>query len=297
MAEIKSTLKVQGDHLCGRFSAMASPCEILFDCTNKALVEPLFLTAVAETKRIEAKYSRYIQNNPLYKINHSAGNAVDIDDETYQLLNFANTCYQISNGKFDITSGVLRRAWQFNGSNNIPSNRSVNKLLRFIGWDKIVYDEANVTLPKGFELDLGGIGKEYAVSKVAQQLNEALPDVSVLVNFGGDIQVTRPRKNNPYWQIGIENPTSHKGTAVVNIAKGGLATSGDANRYLEKDGKRYSHILNPLTGFPIENAARSITVASEHCVQAGLLATLSLLQGEDAEEFLQQQGLRFWCYR
>lgn len=297
MRQNTPSLSEQNDHLCGRFAAMASPCEILFDSTDKTLVAPFFAKVIHETKRIEAKYSRYIKGNPLYKINNSAGKAVRIDEETYGLLNFAKTCFDISNGKFDITSGILRKVWKFDGSDNIPSAASVKKLLPFIGFEKLSFTSTNIVVPKGFEIDLGGIGKEYAVNKAAQLLAKALPKTSVLLNFGGDIQVTRPRQNAPYWQVGIENPSNAKGSAVVNIAKGGLATSGDANRYLEKNGKRYSHILNPFTGFPIEDAARSVTVASEHCIQAGLLATLSLLQGAQAEDFLKQQDAVFWCYR
>jgi thiamine biosynthesis lipoprotein len=82
---------------------------------------------------------------------------------------------------------------------------------------------------------------------------------------------------------------------MVQIARGGLATSGDANRFLIKDGVRYSHILNPKTGYPITAAPASVTVAGENCTQAGLLATLSLLQGNNAEAFLRAQGLQHWC--
>ncbi|WP_289028216.1 FAD:protein FMN transferase [uncultured Paraglaciecola sp.] len=297
MTQTTTELSIQNDHLCGRFSAMASPCEILFDCTDIVLVRPQFLAAIAETKRIEEKYSRYINDNPLYIVNHSNGKPVAIDDETFQLLNFADTCYQISEGMFDITSGVFRKVWKFNGSDNIPPASKVSALLPFIGWQKISYTESQITVPKGFELDFGGIGKEYAVNKVSQLLAEALPSISMLINFGGDIQVTSPRKKAPHWQVGIENPTSQKGVAIVNIAKGGLATSGDANRYLMKNGKRYSHILNPKTGFPIEDGPRSITVAGDYCVQAGLLATLALLQGKNAEAFLKQQNVEYWCYK
>lgn len=297
MAKHEYSITLKGDHICGRFSAMASPCEVLFDCTDLNEVEAIFVTAVNETKRIEAKYSRYSKGNELYRINNNNGCDVKIDEETALLLNFADTCYQISNGKFDISSGVLRKAWTFDGSDNIPNKKQISALQPFVGWSQVYYDGKVINLPRGFELDLGGIGKEYAVSKVAQMLSAALPNISILVNFGGDIQVTRPRKNKPYWQIGIENPTKENGVAIVNIAKGGLATSGDANRFLLKNGKRYSHILNPLTGYPIKDAARSITVASDNCVQAGLLATLAILQGENAESFLDSEGVKYWCYR
>lgn len=292
------TVFQKDDHVCGRFTAMASPCEILFDCCKKTNVLALMSMAYAETKRIEQKFSRYIQGNCLSNINNSNARPVAIDDETFQLLNFANTCFQISDGMFDITSGVLRKAWRFDGSSNIPSKEQVEYLMPFIGWQKVVFNEQAVSLPKGLEIDLGGIGKEYAVNKVTQLLANQLPDTSILVNFGGDIQVSQARKDKPYWQIGIESPQAlQTQSAIVNIAQGGLATSGDANRFLLKNGVRYSHILNPKTGFPIESAPRSVTVASEQCVQAGLLATLALLQGNNAESFLQEQKVLHWCYR
>ncbi|MFB1034224.1 MAG: FAD:protein FMN transferase, partial [Sinobacterium sp.] len=86
-------------------------------------------------------------------------------------------------------------------------------------------------------------------------------------------------------------------TKVLKIISGGLATSGDARRDLLKNGKRYSHILNPETGYPVKNAASSVTIAAPHCIQAGLLATMALLKGPNAEVFLEQQDVKFWCYR
>lgn len=291
------SLHLKSDHVCGRFFAMASPCEILFDTTQISQVEPMLALAFDETKRIEQKYSRYVLNNLMYKINNSHAKPISIDPETYQLLTFANTCYEISDAKFDITSGILRKAWTFDGSSNLPSPTLVNKLKAFVNWKQVSFNQKALTMPVGFELDFGGIGKEYAVNKVATLLSEHLPNMSILVNFGGDIQVTKPRTKLPYWQVGIDNPLADSSSAVVNIANGGLATSGDANKYLLKDGIRYSHILDPSTGYPVVDAPRSITVASQHCVQAGLLATLALLKGKGAESFLKEQGLTYWCYR
>lgn len=291
------TLSRQGDHLIGRFNAMASPCELLIDIQDKALGERLLNEAYLETKRIESKYSRYISGNLMHCINNSQGNAVAIDTETFQLLRFADNCFTLSDGMFDITSGILRKAWQFNGSDKLPTLRQVKALLPHLGWEHINFDAHNITVPVNHELDFGGFGKEYAVNKVAQIMSRELPKHSVLVNFGGDIQVTRPRNESPYWQVGIENPTSNKTTGIVNIAQGGLATSGDANRFLLKNGIRYSHILDPKTGYPVADAPRSVTVASDHCIQAGLMATLSLLQGKNAESFLESQSLVYWCQR
>jgi thiamine biosynthesis lipoprotein len=291
------SLHLNGDHSCGRFSAMASPCEILFDCTDKSRVTPLLKLAYEETQRIERKFSRYVKNNLLYKINNAGNSPVSIDEETFGLLTFANTCYDISEAKFDITSGILRKAWLFNGSGNLPSPQQVEDLKPFIGWDRVLFDKHQIIMPTGFELDFGGIGKEYAVNKVATLLQSLMPQVSILVNFGGDIQVTKAREKLPYWQVGIDNPLANETTAIVNIANGGLATSGDANKYLLKDNVRYSHILDPTTGYPVLGAPRSVTVASQHCVQAGLLATLALLKGKGAESFLKDQEVIHWCYR
>ncbi|WP_342808325.1 FAD:protein FMN transferase [Alteromonas sp. M12] len=276
---------------------MASPCEILLDSEDTNLAKTLTKIAYTESKRIENKYSRYQNNNVMHRLNQSNNQAVKIDSETAKLLAFANTCYQISEGLFDITSGVLRKAWQFDGSDKIPEHAQVTELLPYLGWQHVTYTSDSITLPVGFELDFGGIGKEYAVDCVAKACQQVASNVSVLVNFGGDIQVTQARKSQPYWQVGIEDPSNASGgIAMVNIASGGLATSGDANRYLLKNGVRYSHVLNPKTGYPIQQAPRSVTVAAQHCIQSGLLATLALLQGQNAETFLQQQNCKHWCF-
>lgn len=288
--------------MLGRFSAMASPCELLMETQDPLLANHLTSLAYTETKRIEHKFSRYLPNNPMSNINHSQGKPVAIDDEIFRLLEFANSCFQLSDGMFDITSGVLRKAWKFDGSDNLPTSDAVKALMPYIGWQKVAYDQSHIRLLEGMELDFGGIGKEYAVDCVAKLCAEYAPAISVVVNFGGDIQVTRPRQNKQSWHIGIESPEGDEGadkntTNILKIISGGLATSGDARRYLLKAGKRYSHILNPETGYPIENAARSVTVAAPHCIQAGLLATLALLQGARAESFLHEQGVKFWCSR
>ena len=292
------SLTAKSDHFCGRFNAMASPCELLIDTQDAVLAEQLTQLACQEALRIEHKYSRYRQDNWLAQLHRSNGQHVALADETYRLLCFADSCYQLSDGMFDLTSGVLRRAWRFDGSANVPDAAQVAALLPLIGWQKVSYDADKITLPEGMELDLGGIGKEYAVDCVARLCQQFAPGVSVLVNFGGDIQVSRPRDNQRSWHVGIE---SLKGDAeavqILKIQAGGLATSGDARRFLLKDGVRYSHILNPFNGYPVADAPRSVTVLAGHCIQAGLLATLALLQGAEAEAFLQQQGVRFWCYR
>jgi thiamine biosynthesis lipoprotein len=146
------------------------------------------------------------------------------------------------------------------------------------------------------ELDLGGIGKEYAVDRCAQ-LCGRVTNASFLIGFGGDIYVSGPRRDNSEWVIGIDNPLTggKRHAGILRLQRGGVATSGDARRYLLKDGIRYGHILDPHTGWPVRGAPRSVTVAAQTCVEAGMLATFAMLQGKNAEEFLREQNVVHKC--
>jgi thiamine biosynthesis lipoprotein len=286
------------------FNAMASPCEVLIQTHNKHVAEQVAHCVSHEVWRIEDKYSRYNSGSLCSEINNSNGNKIFIDEETYLLLNFADQCYQLSDGLFDISSGVLRKTWSFSGLSgeceNFPSSTDVSKILSFVGWQRVVYDQQSITLPANMELDFGGIGKEYAVDRCLL-LVKRLTDSPILVNLGGDLAVTGPRLNNQAWQVAIEHPDSdtlgQQQDMVVALNQGALATSGDARRYLMKDGVRYGHVLNAKTGWPIINAPRSITAVAPQCIQAGTLATLALLQGEHAEQFLSEQDITFWARR
>jgi thiamine biosynthesis lipoprotein len=146
------------------------------------------------------------------------------------------------------------------------------------------------------EIDFGGIGKEYAVDRAAALLRHAAEPC--LVNLGGDLAVTGPSAGGRPWRIGIEAlDASGKPARVLELRRGALATSGDARRFLLKDGHRYGHVLDARTGWPVEGAPRSVTVAAATCTEAGTFSTLALLQGAGAEEFLRAQRVEFWCLR
>lgn len=280
------------------FSAMASPCELLVETRDPGLVHQLSATAWREVQRIENKFSRYRADNLCHRINHAKGKKTPIDEECFRLLEFANECYKVSGGMFDLTSGVLRKLWKFDGGTGVPEQAAVLAVLADIGWEKVRYDKDAIQMPAGMEIDFGGIGKEYAVSRVAQICLALNSTVSVLVNFGGDIQITCKRSDKQPWRIGIEIPDRENETeSAIAIASGALATSGDAKRFLVHEGVRYGHILNPKTGWPVTEAPRSVTVAADQCIQAGCLATMALLQGKNSEAFLRAQNVNFWCLR
>ena len=294
MSEIQ--IKTNTDFSVGQFAAMACPCEILIESTDSDHVHMLTELAYAEAKRIEKKFSRYRDDNIIYKINSAQGSTVSIDSETALLFEFANQCFELSEGKFDITSGILRKIWKFDGSDNVPSQDQVNAIKTHIGWHNVNYNKSSITLPDNMEIDLGGIAKEYAVDATVSILKQHT-DKSFLVNFGGDIACPKPKQNNTPWSIGVDDPanTGKKSVAHISLYQGGLATSGDSRRFLIKDSIRYSHILNPKTGYPIPDAPHSVTVIANTCTEAGMLATFAILQGKDAEEFLDAQEVKYWC--
>lgn len=284
------------------FDAMASPCEVLIQTNDLGLAKQVGRAVCDEVWRIEDKFSRYNKNSVCYQINHSTGQSIAIDKECYLLLNFAEQCYQLSEGLFDISAGILNQIWHFDGSDNIASATEVASVLSLVGWAKISYQPNSITLPQGMALDFGGIGKEYAVDR-GILLAKKITKLPVLVNLGGDLAVTGPRLNGLPWQVAIEsieetklNSGNSKDT-IVALYQGALATSGDSKRFLVKNGRRYSHVLNALTGWPIVQAPRSITTLAPQCIQAGMLATLALLQGEGAEQFLSEQEVTYWSRR
>jgi thiamine biosynthesis lipoprotein len=276
-----------GNYKAHSFFCMGGLCEVLIETNNTATSNKIFEAVYNEAKRIEKKYSRYDKSNPVHNINSAKGHKVKIDSETYRLLTFADTLYRASDGFFDITSGVLRKIWTFDGGSHIPEKSQIQNLVKKIGWKHVVLEKNWIQIPAGWELDFGGIGKEYAVDSCTTQA-QALKLAPTLINLGGDISITGAKKDNSPWKISVDQSEDH-----IMLLKGAVATSGDKNKYVLHNNKRLSHILNPKTGWPIENAPRSVTVVADTCSEAGALSTLSLLHGKQAEAFLKSEAKEF----
>ena len=294
---VSATIGRQDDDHHITFRAMATPCEVRVEGTGDALIARMAVCAENEARRIEMKFSRYRPDSVVGKINAQGYQGLAVDAETASLLDCASQCYEASDGLFDITSGVLRRVWRFDGSDNVPPPERVAALRHLIGWSKVRWRHPEIVLPPGMEIDLGGLAKEYAVDRVLAEMT-ALTSLPVLVNFGGDLRVSGPRGGGAPWNVIIES-TEHWGEAqgILELKYGALATSGDARRFLFRDGIRYGHILDPRTGWPVVGAPRSVTVAAPTCVEAGLSATLAILQGQNAEQFLKDEGMNAWIIR
>ncbi len=276
---------------------MASPCELLVETGDERLARRLADHACAEAQRIDRKFSRYRDDSLVHAINTSGGRPLAVDDETARLIDYGAALWTLSEGRFDLTSGILRRAWSFDEGPVRAEPAQIPGLMQRVGWQRVRWERPTLTLPDGMEIDFGGIGKEYAVD-LAADYAAAETDCPVLVNFGGDLRCTGRAPRAGAWRVGIESVELTGGAArLVELKTGALATSGDAKRHVVVDGMRYGHIFDARTGWPTPGTPRSVTVAADTCSQAGSYSTLAMLQGEGAEAFLEAEGVRYWVLR
>jgi len=273
------------------FTAMASPCHLMIGAPSQAEAERIAQPAIDEVRRIETTYSRYRADSIVSRMNAAAGSGawIAVEPETSSLLDYAASLHAVSDGLFDITSGVLRRAWNFSVP-RVPSREELAPLLALVGWHKVERRPGGVRLAqRGMELDFGGFGKEYAADRAAAVLR-AQGVQQGYVNLGGDMSVIGPQADGEPWLIGIQDPRDEERTiASLAVARGGLATSGDYERYFELDGRRYCHILDPRDGMPVTHW-RSVSVLAPLAVTAGSASTIAMLKGERALHFLEQSG-------
>ncbi len=275
------------------FEAMSSGCEVVMAYESKKGAESVAELAVHEIARIEKKYSRYLSDSVVSKINAAAGiERVECDEETLTLLRYADAFYKSSGGLFDITSGVLRQAWDFKKA-SVPGPDVLASFLGLVGWESVERHDKTVYLPvTGMQLDFGGFGKEYAADcSAAVLLNHGVR--SGYVNLGGDIRVVGPRPDGSPWVIGIQDPRHEKRTiASIPLYSGALATSGDYERYFESEGRRYCHILNPGTGMPV-SSWQSVTILASTTLLAGSRSTIAMLKEEEGLHYLSHTGMKY----
>ena len=260
---------------------MGGPCRLRVDCEEPRLAEAAIAAAEAEVERLEARYSRYREDSLISRINRDAGREpVAIDPETAGLLAYAEQVWRQSEGLFDATSGVLRRAWNFRG-NDLPSQAQLQPLLALVGWERVRWSDTEVYLElSGMELDLGGSVKEYACDAVAARLR-ALGVRHALIDLAGDMAAVGPQGDGSPWRIAIQHPEREAAIAWLPLTTGGLASSGDYRRCIKVDGKRYGHILDPRSGWPVQGLVAASVVAPQ-CLVAGSAATVALLKPAEA---------------
>lgn len=270
---------------------MGSPCGL----RAWGLAASALPVAQAEIERLEAKFSRYRETSLTSQINRSAGGpGLAMDAETAGLIDYAHQAWQQSGGRFDLSTGVLRRAWDFR-SGRLPDPALLEAARARVGWQKLDWQKPLLRLPAGMELDFGGLVKEYAADRAAQRLRE-LGAQGGLVDLGGDIAIVGPAPDGCPWRIGIRDPWQRDAAlAVIELSAGALATSGDYERGMTVAGVRYSHLLDAESGQPVQGGPASVSVAAPLCLIAGTAASSALLMGGEGEDWLRALGLPWLC--
>jgi thiamine biosynthesis lipoprotein len=282
------------------FNSMGCPCEIGVYGNSSQTALTAMTEAADEVHRLDRKYSHFRKSSHITRLQLQAakpGGAM-VDDETSALLNYAATQFELSGGLFDITAGCLSRLWHTRAT--LPSLRSLDKARQYTGWAKLRWQQPRLELPEGMRLELGGVVKEYAADRAALILvRRGLH--SAFVELGGDIHVTGPHPDGSPWNMGIRDPDHRQNAAGFALAgipvfSGGLATSGDYERGSLINGRRYGHIINPITGWPVDGL-QSVSVHAPSCLLAGSISTLAMLMGTmSGLAMLDESGLA-WLAR
>ncbi len=278
-----------------KFHAMGGPAQVRFYANSRSIAQKWADGAIAEINRLEQKYSRYRADSVASEINAKAHQGIELDEETTLLLNYANQLFDQSDRLFDITSGILRQVWDFK-SGVLPQQKQINAILPLIGWQKVTWNPPFLQFPvANMQIDFGGYVKEYAADAAAKICRQMGAE-SGLVDLAGDISIVGSTPDNKGWPIGISNP-KNPATALsrLNLRAGGLASSGDYERSIVVSGKRYSHILNPLSGWPVDTFA-GVSVVADACLLAGSLSTVAMLKGEQlGRAWLEEMAMPFCC--
>lgn len=275
---------------------MGSPCELQLYTESRAKAKRVSRLIIAEVDRLESRYSRYRSDSFLSAINRVAatGGSIPVDEETAGLLNYAATCYRESDGLFDITSGILYRAWRFD-RRQLPDEKQVQALLDKVGWHRVRWIPPVLEFPvPGMEIDFGGLVKDYAVDRAVGLCWEAGVHHGI-VNLGGDIKIIGPHPDGSPWRIGIRHPR-RPGSVIQTLLlpTGALATSGDYERCIVLDGVYYGHVLNPKTGWPARYLA-SVSVVGDLCIVAGSASTIVMLKEHEGPAWLETLRLpHYW---
>ncbi|ADU26355.1 FAD:protein FMN transferase [Ethanoligenens harbinense] len=284
----------QRDALHCRFLSLGTLNEIdLFAEAADALA-----MAEKRVREIDDCMSVFKPDSDIFRLNAFAGRkAVELHPETLALLALAKTIHAESRGAFDITVRPLTKLWAIEKNREtVPAEREIARARKLVDSRKLVCDakHARAFLKRsGQAVDLGGIAKGYAADEVKRILSENGVQ-NALINLGGNIAAVGTRPDGSPWHIGIQNPAAARGTyiAVLSIADCSVVTSGSNERFFIRDGVRYHHILDPRTGWPVQNGLLSVTVVCRRSVIADALSTalfaggmryLPLLRQYDAE--------------
>ncbi|MEO6246915.1 MAG: FAD:protein FMN transferase [Opitutaceae bacterium] len=265
------------------FPALGTNCEVQYVAPGGTAQAMGFEQAVVSwVTAFEGKYSRFRPDSLVSRINAAAGRDwVEIDPEMEAMLKLCDSLHFMTQGVLDPTALPLIKLWNYKAeSPRIPTSAEITAARALVGWKNVQRTPGKVFLPvAGMALDFGGFGKEYAVD-IAARIAEEHGIPSALVDFGHDLRAVGVPPDRPAWHIGLEdplNPGQHN--ASLAITGKGVASSGDYIRRFVVEGRRYGHIIDPRTGWPVANGCLQATVVASSCLQAGVLSTTAFVLG------------------
>ncbi len=240
--------------------------------------------ALAECGRYERLLSRTVEGSDVWRINHAGGQPVEVSDETLEILDVARQVSERSGGMFDVTIAPVSTMWDFtSGAAVVPDADAITEAASLVDYTKIKTDEGLVTLPEGMMIDLGGIAKGYIADAVKGYL-EGRGVKSAVLSFGGNIVTIGLKPDGSPWKVGIQDidkPTGEYMLVSLNYG-GSTVTSGIYERGFESGGVYYHHILDPNTGWPVQNELASVTIFSDSSMWGDALATAAFSLGTEA---------------
>ncbi len=260
--------------------------EISVSSQHKNIV-PIIEKGFTLVEFYENKFSEYRDSSLVWQINHSEGNPVAIDSDTYNLLRYAEKLYNDTEGAFDITIGSVIDVWDFD-IKKIPSDAELKAALTHVGFDKVYFNDKEIIIPSGTKITFGAIAKGYILDRVAEELSKEdivcgyITTRSSYKSFG---------KNRKAQKVGIQHPRNmNEIISVLNLTDEAIGTSGDYQRYFEIDDVRYHHILNAKTGMPVKDIYSVTVIADNAFIADGLSTAVFLMEPHKGIEYIKKRN-------
>ncbi|AIL47442.1 Thiamin biosynthesis lipoprotein ApbE [Elizabethkingia anophelis NUHP1] len=240
--------------------------------------------AVAEITRIENLISEWRPETQISQVNQNAGiKPIKVDREVFDLTKKGLYFSKLTDGAFDISIVAMDKIWKFDDSmDELPSEQAIKESVRNVGYRNIILDSTNSTIflrNPGMKIGFGSIGKGYAADKT-RDLMKSMGVKAGIIDASGDISTWGTQPDGKPWAIGINNPfNDHKMAAILYFKENSVTTSGSYEKYAEIHGKRYSHIMNPKTGYP-STGLTSVTITGPNATMANGFSTSVMVLGE-----------------
>ncbi|MFT6345323.1 MAG: thiamine biosynthesis lipoprotein [Paraglaciecola sp.] len=254
--------------------------------------------------QVDVLMSTYRADSEVSILNNTPeGQSIPLSAQTYEVLSAAYNISRLTDGSFDMTVGPLVNLWGFGPKyeqDKVPSSEEVLSVKSNVNWRAIKLKDGQVKKSQNVSVDLSAIAKGYAVDQVALSLKYLKVD-NFLIEVGGEISVFGLNSRNEPWVLGIEQPNifGREAYTTISLDNNSLATSGDYRNYFEKDGKRYSHTIDPTTGYPVSHRLASVSVIAGSCMESDALATALMVMGEErGYQFALKEGINaYFIYR